>query len=157
MLSQRIMWPLTVSVGFTVPFHITNTYLFVYKFGWGFSGAAWATSISYWILLSTLVSISYIRLIVLRRRAAAVTTKHLRLNTQEGEEELEDDTASLGSSVGSNMGLMETEEGEKKWKEEEVDSEDGDPLHTWPDWSKGNNFTIYYYYHRDYIIPIIIY
>lgn len=160
LLSQRIMWPLTVSVGCTVPFHILNTYLFVYHFNFGFQGAVWATSISYWILFLTLLCISHLRLVVLRRREALkesgghMKIKNVNVNDdEEEEEEEEEEMSTLGSSVGSSVGLMEREEGEEReetetkgnegtmvlsgeTEETEFDYDNGDPLHTWPNWSK---------------------
>lgn len=51
---------------------------------------------------------------------------------------MDDTDSTLSSSVGSNMGLMETEEGEEKWEDgKAVNNIDGDPLHTWPELSTG--------------------
>lgn len=107
------MWPITVSVTAVVPFHIMNTYLLVYKLNWGYTGAAWATSISYWLLFLTLILTSYIRIRYLRRKG----TGHVMLKESE-----------------------EMEMDKLDGAEENEVSDQGDPLHTWPSLSTGNCF-----------------
>lgn len=145
LLSQRIMWPLTVSIAIIVPIHILNTNLFIYKFGWGFEGAVWATCVTYWLLFGTLIGITQLRLVFLRRRALQ-TGQHVKLKEiddlfdEDNEEESDSD---MSLSEMSEMSESENEsESERKGNKEEKealaalgDVGDGDPLHTWPDWS----------------------
>jgi MATE family multidrug resistance protein len=119
LLSQRVMWPMTVSVAIIVPFHILNTYLFVFKLELGYSGAAWATSISYWLLFLTLVGVSSIRLWYLRRRAAGRQFSKIFDESESSEAESNDD--------------LETKDGAD---ELQVEAFEGDELHTWPPLSK---------------------
>jgi hypothetical protein len=81
-------------------------------------------SISYWILLASLLVISNIRFFVLRRQA--LSTGHQPLSLTASEDEM---------SVMSTS----TDGGE------EMDIDVGDVLHTWPAWSKGLLYFIFIY------------
>jgi len=142
LIGQRIMWPVTASVGATGPIHVFNTWFFIYYLGWGFQGAAYATTISYWLLFIFVVFFSEMRLVFLRRRVKR--HKHVELSEQEhfsinGEDdeadednEADDDADDMKDGADLKAPVIAKRKKSAK-KEEELDM--GDPLHTWPKWS----------------------
>jgi len=76
---QRITWPPTVTVMIVAAVHLVISYLFVMRLDFGFLGAAYATSISNWLLFIVSLSIVRIRSFVLKRRKRANSYLELEL------------------------------------------------------------------------------